>query len=529
MTETFLYPREMNKVAKLNIWFAFPGIYSFGMSSIGYLSIFANLDKEEDIFVERIFTDTKNTKLKPTDVDLIGFSCSFELDFLSMFKILKRYNIPFESENRTEEHPIIYGGGPVLTTNPEPFSDFFDFIMIGDAENNDIRIINIIKENSHLSKKEVLKIISKLEGIYVPSLTKFDENQNKVLNFDGSELSVSKLTAKLSQCIHTTILSEESYFKNTFIIEMVRGCPNKCGFCLASYLNLPVRFCNYEEIISKIEFGLKHTNKIALLGSLLSAHPQFEKICEFIINKLETDKNIELTVSSLRADNISEKAVEMLVKSGQKHATVAIEAGSDRLRKVINKNLTEIQILNTVKTCIEQGLIGLKMYAMIGLPTETYEDLNQLIELCRKIKKTHKGFDLSLSFASFVPKAHTPFQYCQREDTKSLEKKYEYLKKEFHKIGIKINCSSVKWDYIQALLSRGDRRLGKYLVEVFNAGSNIGCFKNTYKDFVKRGELPDSDNFALKPIDINANLPWDFIKFTKNDDYLQKEYNRLLR
>lgn len=219
----------------------------------------------------------------------------------------------------------------------------------------------------------------------------------------------------------------------------------------------------------------------------------------------------------------------MLVKSGQKTATIAIEAGSDRLRKIINKNLSEEQIFSMIKIAQENGLQGLKIYAMIGLPTETYEDLDELLDLISRLKKEHKGFDLTLSFATFVPKAQTPFQYCERESTKSLEKKYEYLKKEFHKLGVKIRCSSVKWDYIQALFSRGDRRLSDYLVEVFESGANIGCFKNTYKKFQKAKLLPNSDYCAISALDTNANTPWDFIKILPNSDLIKEEYYRLLR
>lgn len=529
MSEIFLYQRNHSHNTKLNVWMAFPGIYSFGMASIGYLSIFRFIDEMEDIFVERVFTDSKNTSVMAKDVDVIGFSFSFELDFLSILKMMKQYHIPFLAKDRDESHPLIFGGGPVLTSNPEPFAPLFDFIMIGDAENHGKTVIQLIKENKHLPKKDVLELLSKIEGIYVPSLTNFDKEQNAVTSLNGEEFKVNKTTADLSECVYTPILSEKSYFSNTFIVEVARGCPKMCGFCIASYLNLPVRFCSYEKIIEIIELGLQHTDKIALLGAMIAAHPDFEKICDYIIKKIDSGKKIELTVSSLRADHVSEKALEMLVKSGQRTATIAIEAGSERLRKVINKNLSEEQIFSMVKKSKENGLHGLKIYAMIGLPTETYDDLNELIDLISRLKKEHKGFDFTLSFATFVPKAQTPFQYCERESTKSLEKKYEYLKKEFHKLGVKIRCSSVKWDYYQALFSRGDRRLCDYLIEVFESGANIGCFKNTYKKFEKNGLLPNSDHYAIRGIPPEARTPWDFIKILKNPEFLNEEYYRLLR
>jgi len=198
------------------------------------------------------------------------------------------------------------------------------------------------------------------------------------------------------------------------------------------------------------------------------------------------------------------------------------------LRKVINKNLTEEQIFKTVKIAKENGLKGLKIYAMIGLPTETQEDIDEMINLASKLKKEFKGFELTFSFASFVPKANTPFQYCAREESKSLEKKYEYIKKQFHKIGVQARLSSVKWDYIQALLSRGDRRLCDYLIRVYNDKGNLGSFKQIYKEMNKQGLLPESDYYALREISFEENNPWDFIRAFVSKEDLIKENKRLL-
>lgn len=527
--ETYLYTKENNTQTKLNLWMAFPGIKSFGMASLGFLTVFKTLDTIEGIFAERIFTDTKNTKIKPQDVDIFGFSFSFELDILCVFKLLKQYNIPFKSCDRQSSHPLVYGGGPVLTANPEPFAAFFDFIMVGDIEPIGKKVFEFIRDNKDMPKDKLLVELSKIDGIYVPSLTKFDEKQNKVTTLDNKEFKVKKVSAELNQCTYTPILSEESYFSNTFIVEIERGCPQKCGFCLASYLNLPTRCCPVENLLKTFELGLKYTNKIAILGALVCGHPDFDKICDFFIKKLDEGENIELTISSLRADYVSAKTIEMLVKSGQKTATIAVEAGSERLRKVINKNLSEKEIMDVVKIAEDNGLQGLKMYAMIGLPTETYDDLDELVALIKRIKTNHKGFDITLGFSTFVPKAQTPFQYAQREGTKSLEKKYEYLKKEFHKIGVKIRTSSVKWDYVQALLSRGDRRLSDYLISVFEADCNLGAFKQAYKPLFKAKKMPNGDHFALEEKPTEGNLPWDFIENFTDSKALVKEYNRLLR
>lgn len=526
MTDITLYDIP-KKNPEINIWMAFPAMASFGMSSLGYMSIVKTLDMRPDYYVEKIFTDTKNTHLRPCDVDVMGFSVSFEIDFLGIFSILENFSIPLKGSKRDESFPLIFGGGPVLTANPEPYCEFFDFIIIGDAENIDINIIDVIKNNRNLSKKEILNILSKVEGIYVPSVTEFNEEKGVTLN-NGESYAVRKLTYPLSKCITTPVLAEKSFFSNTYVIEIVRGCPQRCGFCIASYLNLPYRFCNCDEIIEKIDTGLKYTNKIALLGALITAHPQFEKICEHILKRKQEIPDLELSVSSLRADSISPVVIKTLVACGQKHSTIAIEAGSERLRKIINKNLTENQIFETVKTAYENGLKGLKIYAMIGLPTEMQEDIDEMISLAKRLKSSFKDFEFTFSFSTFVPKAHTPFQFCERESIKSLEKKYEYLKKEFHKLGVKIRTSSVKWDYWQALLSRGDRRLADYLIHVYKEGANLGAFKQSYKYFYDNNLLPHSDTYALKNHDTDEILAWDFIAITPEKKALIAEYKRLL-
>ena len=523
--EKFLYDTK-KQASELNIWCSFPGIYNFGMSSLGFLSIFKTLDSQADYFVERIFSDTDETHLNVENVDIMSFSMSFEIDFLTIFKIMEKYKIPLKAIDRNEKHPLIFGGGPVLSTNPEPFCEFYDFILLGDGEDI-ITITECIKDNKHLPKNEVLKKLSELKSVYVPSLTEYNA-EKRLVTKNGEKFTIQKNCLSLTNCISTPILSEDSYFSNTYIIELVRGCPQKCGFCLASYLNLPIRFAAYEQIIENIDFALKHTNKIAFLGALISSHPRFDDICKYVYEKIQNGENIELSVSSLRADSISPNVIKTLVASGQKHTTIAIEAGSDRLRKVINKNLTEEQIFETVKIAKENGLKGLKIYAMIGLPTETNDDIKEMINLAKKLKKEFKGFDFTFSFATFVPKAHTPFQFCKREDTKSLEKKYELIKKQFHKLGIKARCSSVKWDYIQAIFSRGDRRLNGYALRVYKDVGNLGSFRTIYKEMQEEKLLPEPDYFAINEISFDENNPWDFITaFTSKEDLI-KENKRLL-
>lgn len=497
--EKYLYQRNTSKTSDFVMWMAFPGVYSFSMSSLGYLWMYKTLDELEGVNVERICSDTEKTVYsKP---NLMGFSFSFDMDFLTIFSMLEKYGIPLKSKDRDI---IVFAGGPVVSANPEPYRDFFDFFIIGDGEDINIKAVEICKNASN--KREALQLLSEVEGIYVPIFPK----------------NIQKLTKKLTECIYTPIISDEAFFKDTFILEMSRGCANRCGFCLASYLNLPLRCVPYDELLKTIELGLSNTNKIALLGAQISAHPYFMDICKYIYDKIQSGQNIEMSVSSLRVDAITSDVVKTFVAAGQKNTTLAIEAGSERLRKVINKNLSEEQIFNAVKIARDNGLRGLKFYGMIGLPTETYEDLEATINLAKRLKQENKGFDISFGFSSFVPKANTPFQWFGRENTKSLEQKSNFLKKELHKLGVTAHISSIKWDYWQAVLSRGDASLCDFILEVYKQGGKLGAFKAAAKKY-----NINTDYFACENWNFEQELPWDFIDVNPGKQFLKQENLRL--
>ena len=527
MTETFLYQRKPFDSENLNVWIAFPGIYNLGMSALGFLTVFEMMDKDENINAERIFTDTKTTAIDARKVDLFGFSFSFEFDFLSIFKILDKFNIPFYAKDRDENYPLIYAGGPVVTANPEPFAQMFDYIELGDAENKTKKITETVRKMRGCSKKEILKKLSEIEGVYVPSLTVFDREEG-MLTSDGEPYFVKKSTDLLKNiCVTTPILTEQSFFKNTFIAEIARGCPQRCGFCNTSYINSPYRTCEVNLIKEKLEHGLKYTHKIAFLGAAIAAHPDFEDLCDFMSQKADVYNDLELSVSSLRADGVSDKVAKTLIKCGQRHATLALEAGTDRLRKVINKNITDEIFKNTVATLNKNGFKGVKIYGMIGLPTETDEDIQALVNFASELKKENKGFDISFGFSSFVPKSHTAFQFAEKENSKSLEKKFAFLQKNMAKNGVKITVSAVKQDYFQALFSRGGRELFDYAVEVYKQGGNSGAFKSAMKTFEKSGQITNFDEIVYSKRDFNTVNPWDFIQMPFDKKFLVKECNRL--
>ena len=482
---------------------AYPAIEEFALSSLGYMWLFKILDEKSEISVNRIYTNSSSFDVRK--VNSMAFSLSFDFDFMGVFEILEKNKIPFLSKDRDENYPLIFAGGPVITTNPEPLKRVFDFMLIGDGENLINTVLDVLVQNK--SKRDTLEKLSKIEGVYVPNLTK----------------EVKKVTENLDNVIYTPILSEKSYFKDTFIIEVSRGCMNRCAFCTASYLNLPFRYYEYDKIIDAIELGLKYTNKIALLGAQISAHPDFSKIMNYLRAKMESGIEIELGISSLRTDSVTPELIQTLVLGGQKTSTIAIEAASEKLRRFINKNLKEEQILNAVKISRENGLRGLKIYSMIGIPNETQEDIDEFMRLAKLIKNENKGFEITFSFSSFVPKPQTPFQWVKREDTKSLEKKQKYLEKELAKLGVGAKFSSIKWDYWQTLISRGDERLTDFLIKVYQKGGNNGAYKSALK------ELNIDLNKQINGFDLHETLPWDFIKNNPSKELLRNELNRLAK
>ena len=512
--ERFLYNQKIDKHPKINAWFAFPAIENFAMASLGYLSIFKMLDLMDEVFVERVYADTKTTRCAVKDVKVMGFSTSFEIDILTVIKMLKKYDIPLKSSERSDDDPIIFAGGPAVNANPLPYQEFYDFISIGEGQLLK-KVFKFIAENKDLKRDELLEKLKDFEGIWVPKYGKYD---------------VNLVRDKLVEPVATPILSDKSFFANTFVIEVERGCPKMCNFCLASWMNIPVRFLDTQKIINSISNALQYTNKIALLGAYVAGHPEFDKMIDFIGKKNKISP-IELSISSLRADLADEKLFKTLVECGQKHATIAIEAGSERLRKIINKDLTNEQIYQTVKAARNAGLKGLKIYVMIGLPHETQEDIRAFIDLAIELKKQNRGFEFTYSIANFIPKAHTPFENVKMDSFESLEGKMSYIMKNLRKRNISFRLASLEWDLIQAVLSRSDKSLADYIIEVFDRGGNLGAFKQVWREFSKKGKLKNLKEAAIAPYNRRTKkMPWSFIKAVPQDvlDNRRKEYLSLV-
>ena len=436
----------------------FPNTYSVGISSLGFQTAWKLFNQNENVKAVRWFTDIEEKTRKPA---LVGFSFSWELDYKNILHILEKNNIPIYAKDRTSDDPLVFAGGQVINANPEPFCDFFDFFLVGDLEEIADDFIRRCFINQTPTRDKTLKQLSEIPGIYVPSL------QNT---------KTKKPTTK-NNLAYSSILTPNSVWPNTFLIEVVRSCPELCRFCLASFGSLPFRTPSVKEsLIPLIDFGLKHTNKIGLLGASVTQHPRFEELVNFLLTK----ENIKVQVASVRVDTISKSLAEGLLKLGAKSITMAVETGSKKLRDTINKKVSNETIFNSIQTIYDAGFKQIKLYGMVGLPFETDDDLKQTIDLLKEIKLKNKTKKLVWSSSIFVPKATTPYFIYGMD--KSANKKLKFLKKELHQIGVDFRHESFKWSCIQALISRGDRSINKTLVKAYRYGNTIGAFNRAIKE-----------------------------------------------
>ena len=481
---------------------AFPNTYEIGMASLGFQTAWKLFNQSENVCISRWFTDVQE-KLNSIP-SYIGFSFSWELDYKNIFSTLEKNNIPLHSRNRKENDPIVFCGGQVPNANPEPFCENFDFFLIGDLEMVVEDLINKIIEIKNLTREEKLNELAKLPGVYVPWC-------RDVTN----HVSTKKQTTR-GNLTSSSILTPNSVWPDTFIVEVVRSCPELCRFCLASYGSLPFRTPDVKEnLIPMIDFGLKHTNKIGLLGASVTQHPEFEELLDSLILK-NNEKNIHVQIASVRADSITKKIAEGLFKLGSKSLTMAVETGSQRLRDFINKMVSNETIIKSIETIYSAGFNSIKLYGMAGLPTETNEDLNETIKLLGEIKKRNKGKKLSWGCSVFVPKAGTPFQWLGVD--KDSGKKLKLLSKELHKIGVDFRPESYEWSLIQAFVSRGDRSINKILEDAYRHGNTLGAFKKAMRE----NKNVDSDYFIFSEWDKNITLPWENIQGHLNKEIISK-------
>ncbi|MEL7037730.1 MAG: radical SAM protein [Cyanobacteria bacterium J06592_8] len=501
--------------------FAFPNEYTVGITSLGYQIVWATFASRSDVEVSRLFTDIHEPL--PSQPELLGFSVSWELDYVNILERLEFLNLPIRTINRDEHHPLVFGGGPVLTANPEPFADFFDIILLGDGEDLLPNFITAYQQVRTANRQTKLQHLSQVSGIYVPSLYEvtYESSEGKIKSIEpitsNIPATVQKQTYRGNTLSASTVVTEKAAWENIFMIEVVRSCPEMCRFCLASYLTLPFRTASLEaSLIPAIQQGLTVTKRIGLLGASVTQHPEFNELLDYLGQPEYED--VRLSIASVRTNTVTAKLAETLAKRDTKSLTIAIESGSDKIRKIINKKLENQEIIQAAINAKAGGLKGLKLYGMVGVPGEEPEDVEETLTLMQQLKKQAPGLKITLGCSTFVPKSHTPFQWFGVNS--QAEKRLKMLEKNLRKNGIDFRPESYKWSVIQALISRGDRRVSHLLELVRGYGDTLGSYRRAFKEL--RGKLPELDYYVHENWHLDDILPWQHLKGPLPDETLKK-------
>jgi radical SAM family uncharacterized protein len=524
--------------SRISIALVYPNRYHVGMSNLGFQTLYRLFNSYDHVVCERAFMpeDSRSQpgRLKTMEsgrpiaaADIIAFSLSFENDYPHLLAILEKAGIPLRTSARNEDHPLIIAGGVACFLNPEPIAAFIDCFLIGEAEGILPRFFEFFETDS--IKKDLLKNLARnVPGAYVPAFYQAQYKDDGTLkSFEPLEDVPPKIEriclddlAQEATC--STVLTPHTTFDETFLIETGRGCPHGCRFCSAGFIYRPPRFRSVALLEQSIKQGAQLTNRIGLVGAAVSDLPGIEQLCEKF-----KDEDIRFSFSSLRADRLTDSLLAALNQSKVKTATIAPEVGSQRMRKVINKGLTENDILNAATTLVENGIPNLKLYFMVGLPTETEADVDAIISLVKQIKhrfltssRARKRIGtMTVSLNSFVPKPSTPFQWAAMDEVSTLKRKIKKIKSGLRKVAnLKINSDVPRWAYIQAMLSRGDRQVADILSL---AHANKGNWAQTLKT------VPVNPDFYVhRERELDEQLPWDFIDHGIKKSYLQREYKR---
>ncbi len=509
--ERLLFTPATPQADAIPLIFAFPNEYIVGITSLGFQVVWATLASRPDLEVSRLFTDGHEPL--PTQPEILGFSMSWELDYVNILGLLESLDVPIRSQNRTSDHPLVFGGGPVLTANPEPYADFFDVFLLGDGEILLNAFITAYQEVRHADRDTQLRHLAQVPGIYVPSLYEvtYASSEGAIAAIHPIDSTiparVEKQTYRGNTLSTSTVVTEKAAWENIFMVEVVRSCPEMCRFCLASYLTLPFRIADVEDsLMPAIARGLEVTNRLGLLGASVTQHPEFGTLLDYL-NAPKYD-DVRISLASVRTNTVTEKLAKTLVKHDSKSITIAVESGSDRLRQIVNKKLTTDEIIQAGINAKAGGLSSVKLYGMVGIPGEESEDLDHTVKMMRDLKKAAPGLRLTLGCSTFVPKAHTPFQWFGVNP--KAEKRLQFLQKNLRSQGIDFRPESYNWSVIQALLSRGDRRLSRLLELTRHYGDSLGSYRRAFKEL--RGHLPDLEFYVHQNWSLDQVLPWSHLQ-----------------
>ncbi len=530
---------------RIKVALVYPNTYHVGMSNLGFQAVYELINTFEHVVCERSFLPDDGD-LRPAErittlesgnpisvFDLIAFSVSYENDYPNLLSILEKAKLPLQSRDRGLPHPLVVAGGVAFFLNPEPLAPFIDCFLIGEAEAILPRFFATL--SSDLLAQDRTSCLDTLArdvpGTYAPSLYK------TTYNSDGTLCALEPITdvpakverqyvkdlSRVSTC--SPIITSDTIFDNTFLIEVSRGCPHGCRFCSTGFVYRPPRFRPFSLLKECMQQGASRTEKIGLVGAAVSDLPDLNRICG-----REFEKDTRLSFSSLRADALTPELLLALKKSKTKTATIAPDAGSERMRNVINKGISETDILDAAEQIVAAGIPNIKLYFMVGLPTETMDDVEAIVMLCKQIKhrflkssraKKHMG-EITVSLNSFVPKPFTPFQWVKMDDVRLLKDKIKKVKNGLKRVAnVRVHADIPRWAYIQALLSRGDRNVSQILSLV---NTNQGNWPKTFKS-----SPINPDFYVHRERSLDEVLPWDFIDHGIRKSFLKTEYKRALQ
>jgi radical SAM family uncharacterized protein/radical SAM-linked protein len=560
---------EWNEIKKdpqsvrAKIALVFPDLYEIGMSYLGQKILYDILNHHPSFLAERVFAPwvdlekklrlhklplfSLENKIPLYEFDAVGFSLLYELNYSNILTILELGSIPFLHQERNSEHPLILAGGPAAF-NPEPLAEIFDLFLIGDGEEAFSQIIEVFTtlKAKGVDRGRIWRELAKIQGVYIPSLyTPYRPTRSSLL--------VVKPRPKLPEKIQKRIIFpfDEAPFPEKIIVpnvkvvfdrvavEVERGCPQRCRFCQASSIYSPSRVKDPSFIIKNVLRSLCSTGyeEASLTSLSISDYPYLDEIVETLMNTLE-EKNISLSLSSLRPGGLSEGVVRSIIKVKKTGFTIVPEAGTERLRRVINKRLDDEELRKAVENAFSQGWKLLKLYFMVGLPTEREEDLEGIVSLVEEIirigyKILKSAPKINLSISSFIPKPHTPFQWLGMESEDVLRDKHRFLKSRLKKYPfVRFKDQTLKNSLLEAIFSRGDRDLTKVLIEAWQRGARFDSWTDlfTFRIWEEAFRVHRIDHHRyLGPLDKDDVLPWDHIDTGLKKSHLWKELEKALR
>ncbi len=536
---------------RFTVALAFPNRYGVGMSNLGFQSVYAALNAHEGVLCERVFYPehedleglgkggrellSVESQTPVNQFDLLAFSLSFENDIPNVLHMLQWSSIPPKAEGRDSRHPLVAAGGVAVFLNPEPLAPYMDFILVGEGEALVPPFVDFMKgAKKHLSSRSRFlgHLVRNVPGIYVPSLYRVTYEEKgqlaamEPLPGSGAPERVVHQKADLSTCrpCRTVITTPNAEFKSVNLLEIGRGCGRGCRFCAAGFVYRPMRTHSAPSLLASLQGQLAHTPRVGLVSAAVSDHPEIADLCRNLL-----DLGGALSFSSLRADGLTPELILALQSSEHRSVAIAPEAGSQRLRQVINKNLRMEEILRAVDLLTEKDILHLKLYFMIGLPTETHDDLQAIVDMAKSIKhhvlqisrgKKRMG-DITLSVNSFVPKPFTPFQWVPFAGVRELKDRARWIRKALQKVpNVRVHFDLPKWSHIQALLARGDRRVSAILDKVALEGwSWTKAMKQT---------AVNADFWVMREREREEFFPWEIIDHGIERAYLWEEYQRSL-